>query len=400
MTGMKILFYDCFSGISGDMNLGAMIDLGISPEYLKGQLSLLGMDDEFSLNIARGKKMGIEGTRVEVKLHHHDHDHPHPHRHLKDIEKLIDESRLSEKVKKLGRDIFMKIAVAEAKVHGKSLQDVHFHEVGATDSLVDIVGAAICFDKLGVDQVWSSPVELGGGFVDCAHGRMPVPAPATALIMEGIPVRSGASQTEMTTPTGAAILAATVNRFTSSIAMKIEKTGYGIGMRDLPVPNVLRVHLANVEEETTGSMILECNIDDMNPEQYDYVMERLFERGVDDVFLTPVIMKKGRPGIKVTVLCRTSLYPEITEIMLTETTTLGLRRYGVDKEMLDRKIITCNTPLGEVPFKTAFYRGEMIRMKPEWEACRRIASEKNMSIQQVYREIQKFIAGNSGKNET
>ena len=247
---MQILYYDCFCGISGDMNLAALIDLGVPKEYLVQELSKLNLNSEYKLIIDNSTKLGITGTRVNVNLKEHNHsheghvhNHEHHHRNLKDIEEIINSSDLSDKVKKLSLDMFMKVAEAEAKVHGKSLYEVHFHEVGAADSIVDLVGAAICLDYLDVDKIIASPVQVGGGFVKCAHGLMPVPAPATSEILKNIPINTGIVQFETTTPTGAAILAANVNEFTQKIDFSIKKVGYGIGHRDLEIPNVLRVYL-------------------------------------------------------------------------------------------------------------------------------------------------------------
>lgn len=276
---MGILYYDCFCGISGDMNLGAMIDLGVDPDHLKAELQKLPMANEFELKISRQQKKGIEGTKADVVLkhhqgdghhnHHHDHKeghhhhdsgeghhhhpgdehHHHDHRNLAKIEGLIMGSTLSDQVKALSMKIFMEVALAEAKVHGKPIEEVHFHEVGAVDSIVDIVGAAICYEALGVDKVISSSVELGGGFVKCDHGMMPVPAPATAEILKGVPVRRGLTQSEMTTPTGAAILKALVGEYKDQLEMNIVKIGYGLGTREHEFPNVLR---AMILEDESG----------------------------------------------------------------------------------------------------------------------------------------------------
>ena len=275
---MKILYYDCFAGVSGDMNLAALIDLGVSPDYLKAELAKLAIDDEFALQCQLEKCNGIQGMQVHVHLngqqhghshsheHTHGHDHTHacapahvhghslveagylPHRNLADVTAIIMQSALADPVKQTSLSIFRRIAEAEAKVHGKSLEDVHFHEVGATDSIVDIVGAAICFHALDVDAVWSSPLELGGGFVRCAHGMMPVPAPATVEILHGIPTTRGGVEHEATTPTGAAIIAALAHAFKAAPAMTTLSTGYGIGHRQTERPNMLRVHLAEVDE--------------------------------------------------------------------------------------------------------------------------------------------------------
>lgn len=244
---MRILYYDCFSGISGDMNLGAMIDLGVEKEYLLKELSKLSIHDEFHIEVRKDERKGIHGTKVQVVLdHNHEHNHNHEehhHRYLKDVESIIESSGLNENIKKISMDIFGKVAEAEAKVHGKPIYEVHFHEVGAVDSIVDIVGAAICIDYLKVDKILSSSVELGGGFVKCAHGLIPVPAPATVEILKNIPVKSGIVPFETATPTGAAILAALVNEFTDNKEFIIDEIGYGIGGRDTEIPNVLRVYL-------------------------------------------------------------------------------------------------------------------------------------------------------------
>lgn len=243
---MKILYYDCFAGISGDMNLAAMIDLGIDSSLLRRQLSKLNLDHEFELDIIDDQKQGISGTRVSVRLTDNmNHSHHASHRNIKNIEEIIDISSLDVEVKNTAKKIFMNVALAEAKVHGKDLEDVHFHEVGAVDSIVDIVGAAVCYHVLEVDKVVSRPIELGGGFVTCAHGVMPVPAPATAEIVKDIPTTLGAVMSEATTPTGAAIVKTLVDEFRSKPELTIRKTGYGIGHRDTEIPNVLRVYLAD-----------------------------------------------------------------------------------------------------------------------------------------------------------
>ncbi len=300
---MKILYYDCFAGISGDMNLGALIDLGVDAAYLKSELEKLNIEG-FHLDIKKDQRRGITGIKADVVIENPENE---KHRHLRHIEDLVNNSSLPDKVKKLALEIFDQIAVAEAKVHDIPKEKVHFHEVGALDSIADIVGAAICLDALNVDKVVSSPVQLGGGTVNCAHGIMPVPAPATAEILQGIPVKSGLVHHEATTPTGAAILAATVDVFTEQIDLPIVKTGYGIGNKDSEVPNVLRVFLcedAGLPEdvETESATLIECNIDDMKPEQFEHLMEQLFINGAADVWLTPIVMKKSRPAYTLSIL--------------------------------------------------------------------------------------------------
>ncbi|MBX4270351.1 nickel pincer cofactor biosynthesis protein LarC [Clostridium estertheticum] len=440
---MKILYYDCFSGISGDMNLGALLDLGIDEKYLINELSKLNLKG-YEIKVSRDIRKGIEGTKVDVLLqehshghsqeevselhlheHHHDdahgeHNHEHIHndneddhmhvhagiehshkdqRNLNDIEKIINLSELSSKVKELSMKIFMKVALAEAKVHGKPLYEIHFHEVGAVDSIVDIVGAAICLNYLNVDKIMSSSVELGGGFVKCAHGLIPVPAPATVEILKGIPVKLGAVPFETTTPTGAAILAANVCEFKDDNNFIINKIGYGIGNRDTEIPNVLRVMLveevdkvSNEEyDDVTVEQIIECNIDDMNPELYEYIIDMVFNEGALDAYITPIIMKKGRPSVKISILCEEDKTSRMKEILFRETTTLGVRSFKVDKTKLKREFIKVNTSYGEVTVKESYYKGEKIKSKFEYEECKRIAKSTGVPIGEVYEKLRNEI---------
>jgi uncharacterized protein (TIGR00299 family) protein len=424
---MKVLYYDCFCGISGDMHLGALLDLGVDKEYLIQELSKLNLNDEYELQIKKDIKKGISGTKVDVILkkqqefqqqghkHVHGHgehahihaqeetqsphlhaehiEHHHAHRNLKDIENIINVSSLSNKVKELSLQMFMKVAEAEAKVHGKSLYEVHFHEVGATDSIIDIVGAAICLDYLKVDKIMASSVQVGGGFVNCAHGIIPIPAPATVEILQGAPIKSGIVPFETTTPTGAAILAANVEAFTDKMDFSIKKIGYGIGHRDLDIPNVLRVYLGGEEigEEREDQYILETNIDDMNPEFYGYIEEKLFEQGALDVFKTAIFMKKGRAAIKLSILVNEKREKDVLGVVFKETTSIGIRKYKVEKIMLPRDFIQVKTQYGDVTVKNSYYEGEKVKYKPEYEDCKKIASERNIPIARVYSEVYKMI---------
>ncbi len=436
---MRILYYDCFSGISGDMNLGALLDLGVDKKYLIEELSKLSLTG-YEIKVSRDNRKGIEGTKVDVALqehtykhahkyahkyaegmHHHEHSHVHnedghknhdhsqstymhshdEHRNLKDIEEIIQYSKLSPKVKELSMKMFIKVAEAEAKVHGKPVYEVHFHEVGAVDSIIDIVGAAICLCYLNVDKIMSSSIELGGGFVKCAHGRIPVPAPATVEILKGIPVKLGAVPFETTTPTGAAILAVNVDEFKDNKNFIINKIGYGIGNRDTEIPNVLRVMLVEEnnflsadkieEKDEVFEEIIECNIDDMNSELYEYIINKLFNEGALDVYLTPIIMKKGRPSIKISVLCVEDKVEKMKEVLFRETTTFGVRSFKVKKTMLERKFNKINTSHGEVIVKEAYYKGEKIKSKLEYEECKKIAQEMNISINEVYERLRNEI---------
>lgn len=287
--------------------------------------------------------------------------------------------------------MFIKVAEAEAKVHGKEIYEVHFHEVGAIDSIVDIVGAAICIDYLKVDKIIASPIQVGGGFVKCAHGLMPVPAPATTEILKTIPINTGIVQFETTTPTGAAIIAANVKEFTSKMNFSINKVAYGIGHKDLEIPNVLRVYLGETEslEQIEEQYILETNIDDMNPELYGYVEEKLFDAGALDVYKSSIFMKKGRPGIKLSVLINEKIEKDILDIIFEETTSIGVRKYKVEKIMLNREFSKVETEYGDITIKKSYYNGNLVKYKPEYEECRTIAKEQNISIDKIYKAVYK-----------
>lgn len=402
---MRILYYDCFAGISGDMNLGAMIDLGVDKDFLIKELSKLNIAGEFEVKVGRQSRKGIEGTKVDVILKHeeddHHHHHHHEHRNIGSIESIINSSGLNDNVKKISLSMFNKVAVAEAKVHGKPLQEVHFHEVGAVDSIVDIVGAAICLDYLKVDKVMASSVELGGGFVKCAHGIIPVPAPATVEILKGIPVKSGIVPFETTTPTGAAILASSVDEFSNVKEFIIEKIGYGVGGRDTEIPNVLRVYLgkkkierpAADDAESDEVCLLECNIDDMNPELYEYIMERLFNNGALDAYRIPILMKKERFGVILSVICREEDKETLKEIIFLETSTIGIREHKLPRTKLKREFEVVETAYGKASIKKVYYKGQMLKAKPEYEDCRRLAEDNRVPIKDVYDEISVKIKG-------
>jgi len=390
---MRILYYDCFAGISGDMNLGAMIDLGVPESYLVSELEKLNIKG-FSLKVEPDLRRGISGTKAQVIVKKNLFE---KHRHLRHVEEIVNGSTLSDNVKALSMKIFTLIAVAEAKVHQIEIQKVHFHEVGALDSIADIVGAAICLDYLKVDKVLSAPIQLGGGTVKCDHGIMPVPAPATALIVKDVPVKTGLVQHEATTPTGAAILVATVDEYTEQINFPISKTGYGIGQRDVSeVPNVLRVYLSEVEntsadmkEET--AIVLECNIDDMNPEHYSYVLDKLFDAGASDAWLVPIIMKKSRPAITLSVLCTPEKAGLMKVIIFTNTTSIGLREYTVTKNMLTRIEKNVATQYGNVRVKQSIFQGKIVNSKPEFDDCKALAIKNNLAIDEIEREVMKNL---------
>jgi pyridinium-3,5-bisthiocarboxylic acid mononucleotide nickel chelatase len=425
---MKILYYDCFSGISGDMNLGALVDLGVPADYLITELGKLHVTG-YKICLTKELKMGISGTKCTVELEH-DHKHPHnhsysdknhnhladfsnlnvtenntqpeghhhhdhEHRNYQDIKKIIENSKLNEFVKDKSLAIFHEVAVAEAKIHGKDMDNIHFHEVGAIDSIVDIVGAAICVDYLKPDRIICSSVELGGGFVKCAHGTFPVPAPATSEILKGIPVKMGKVDKETTTPTGSAILKVFVDEFLDIANFTIQKTAYGIGHRDLVIPNVLRVYFGECSNESKflkeTAVLIECNIDDMNPEHYDYIINKLMDTGAQDVFLVPIIMKKSRPAVQLKVLCALELQPTLENIILHETTTLGLRSQQFIKTILERKTRIIETKFGPIRIKEAIVSGKPLKYKAEYDDCLKAAIEKGVPLTEVYNEVDRCM---------
>lgn len=397
---MKILYYDCFSGISGDMNLGALIDLGVDKDALLQELKCLKLECEYDIQIRKESRRGISGTRVEIKLSVDEQSAIHA-RGLRDITNLLQYSTLSPPVKKRSIKMFEMLAEAEAKVHGTSIDKVHFHEVGGTDAIVDIVGAAFCLEQLQVDSVLSSTVELGGGFVNCQHGRLPVPAPAVTELLQHFPVRKGTVDFETTTPTGAVILAANVQAYTDKLDFSISRVGYGVGQRDLEIPNVLRVYLGETvalhnDWKEDGSVVsktqymIETNIDDMNPEHYEYLEEQLFAAGALDTYKTPIIMKKGRPAVTLSVLVKEADISVIEKIIFQETTAIGLRLYPVIKKMLPRKLIQVGTVYGTVSLKYAYYDG-LIKIKPEYEECKKLALEHGVPLKEVYNQVMKSL---------
>ncbi len=401
----SILYYDCFAGISGDMNLAALIDLGVDADYLKNELKKLNIG-HYEIKVVQAIRKGITGTRVDVVLeekHQHSHEHTHLHgnhthshdqRNYAEIKNIIESSSLTEFVKVKSIAIFLKLAEAEGKIHGKPFEEVHFHEVGAIDSIVDIVGAAICIDYLKPSKIITSRIELGSGMVKCAHGLFPVPAPATIEVLKGIPVKSGNVPFEATTPTGAAILSVFTDEFVEKQNFTVEKVAYGIGHKDGDIPNVLRVLLCapdvNVYKTETVALI-ECNIDDMNPEIYNYLFEKFFNAGALDVFITPIFMKKSRPANILSVMCMKETSQQFVEVILKETPTLGVRIREVTRIILNREIIEVETILGKVKVKIAWSNNEFSKYKPEYDDCVRISKDKNIPLIKVMEIIQSEI---------
>lgn len=366
------------------MVLGAFIDMGVPSGWLKMQVHGLGLN-EVDIVVRDVKEKGIGAKQVAVT----ENGDSHP-RNYRDIVGLIDDGALDDSVKAVSKDIFSRIADAEAKIHRCEKETVHFHEVGAVDSIVDIVGAALCLDYLNIETVSSSPLPMGSGFVDCAHGRLPVPAPATLEILNGIPVYGGASDGEQVTPTGAGVIAAIAREFGPIPPMKIERIGYGSGSREgQDTPNLLRViagERTTVPLQNVGDTVcvMETSIDDMNPELFGYVMEKLFQKGALDVCLIPATMKKNRPGTKVEVLCPPEKKEAVTACLLTETSTIGVRYQWVQRDILKRFQATVKTRFGDMQVKCVQDPSGRRRCTPEFEACRKVAQERNVPLTEIY----------------
>jgi hypothetical protein len=426
---MRIAYLECFSGMSGDMFLGAMVDAGVPAQLLEDAVAALNVGAR--LQISRVVRSGISATKVDVTTngeqisprehvhdephshshehgHSHDQEHSHEHSHahehgrsLTEIKKIISHAAISEVARKNATAIFEALGRAEAKIHNTSIEAIHFHEVGAVDAMIDIVCAAIGAEALQVDEMICSPLNVGGGTVQCAHGMIPVPAPATVELLAGAPVYSSGVQAELVTPTGAAIVKTLVSRFAAFPEMKIEKSGYGAGSRDFPGhPNVVRL---TIGEATSSSLaantasdtitVLEANLDDLNPQVFGYVMDRLFDEGALDAFAMPVQMKKNRPGTLLTVLCKNEDAGKLTQLIFTETTTLGVRRRDETRQTLARRWQNVATSWGEVRIKIASMNGTVTNYAPEYEDCRRIAAEHRVPLKKVMGEaVEAYLA--------
>ena len=386
MSLAKILYYDASSGISGDMNLAALVGLGVDFGYLCSELEKLNLSGEFRLEQKNVVKNGIAATKIDVVLLK---SQPHA-RSYADIKQILANSNLSEFCKKKAVAIFHVIAQAEAKVHKVSIDEVHFHEVGAVDSIVDVVGAAICFEYLlenfGISRVVSSKIELGGGVVKCDHGYLNVPAPAVCEILKDVPVSLGRANFEMTTPTGAAILKACADEFVSEINFKIEKVAYGAGEKNAPnFANVLRAMICEVDEsQNLVQKMISTNIDDMDAESFAFACEILRENGALDVFSHSIYMKKGRIGFELNVLCKSEDAKKLKELIFTHTTAIGVREIDVVKTELKRKFVSVETKFGDIRLKIS---GEDEKAKPEFDECKSAALAHKTSIFQVKKEI-------------
>lgn len=413
---MRIAYLDCFSGISGDMFLGALVDAGVSPKLLEDTVAALEIGAR--LEISRVTRGGISATKVDVyasgdkdlprevfwEQHQHDHaqDHSHDHEHsrnLAEIREIINKAAISNPAKTTAIRIFETLGEAEAGIHNTSVDQVHFHEVGAVDAMVDIVCAAVGAESLAVGEWVCSPLNVGGGTVKCAHGTLPVPAPATLKLLRDAPVYSSGPQVELVTPTGAAIVKTLCSRFAPFPAMKIEKAGYGAGTRDFPEhPNLLRLTIgeaglaAEVNTSTDRIAVLEANLDDLSPQVLAYAMERLLAEGALDVFSVPVQMKKSRPGALLTVLAKVEDADRLTRTIFAETTTLGVRRREEQRQTLSRRWETVDTTWGPVRIKIANMNGTVSNYAPEYEDCRTLAEAQHVPLRTVMQEaIQQYL---------
>jgi uncharacterized protein (TIGR00299 family) protein len=377
---MKTLYFDCFAGASGDMILGALVAAGVDAVELRNQLSLLNVDG-FALEFETVNKSGLSANYARVHT-----VHEHKHRHLSHIRKIIDDSKLPESVKRRAILIFTKLAEAEAKVHNEPVEHVHFHEVGALDAIVDVVGAAICFDLLGIERFASSPLHVGSGFVEMDHGKFPVPPPAVAELLIGVPFYSTELKGELLTPTGAAIITTVCNEFGPIPQMTVTKTGYGAGTRSYEnFPNVLRVMVGESESASQEQKLwmIETNVDDISSQILGYVMDRAFELGARDCYFTSVQMKKNRPGVLLSILCETQKKEELMDLVFKETTTLGVRTYEVFRRALERKIVSVKTPYGLINVKVAHLNGRVVNEMPEFEQCRAAAEKAGVPLKEV-----------------
>jgi pyridinium-3,5-bisthiocarboxylic acid mononucleotide nickel chelatase len=409
----RVIYFDCFSGISGDMILGAFLDAGLPFEDLKRALGSLAVQG-YDISAERVLRAGVSATKFSVDEHgHHHHEHPndhshdhehgerhdhahghshshgengHAHRTLPEIFGLIDQSALSPSGRNRAKDLFHRLAEAEAAIHQTPIDRVHLHEVGAFDSIIDIVGAVFALEWAGAERVVCSPLNVGGGMVQSAHGLFPVPAPATLKLLGNAPVYSGAVQKELVTPTGALIATSYATSFGPIPPLTIEHVGYGAGTRDNPLtPNVLRILIGKAADRLPVDrvVVIECEIDDMNPQLFGSAMDRLYGAGALEVFYVPVQMKKNRPGTLLTVVAPPELRSTLADIVFRETTTIGLRHHEVEREVLQREIVRVDTAVGAVRFKLAWREGRVVNAVPEFEDCQAIARARNLSVKDV-----------------
>ena len=381
-----ILYFDIIGGISGDMTLASLLDLGVPKGIFLQELNKLNMDNEFEIVINYKYENNIKGTNVNVIT-----KEQHCHRNLIDVYDIIDNSRLNNNIKERAKEIFMIVAKAEAKVHGTTIDKIHFHEVGAIDSIVDIVGSCILLDLLNIDKVYSTSVPLGSGFIQCADGVIPAAAPATVEILKNIPVKFNHVKGECTTPTGAAIIKTICDEFIDELDFNTKKIGYGVGHKKFEKPNILRVALAQEDEHNEVVYEIVANIDDMSSEIYSYLFEKIMDEGALDVFTESIFMKKNRPAYKISILTKKKDLNKFIKLLLTETSTFGVRYKEYNRAKLDRKFIEVDTVYGKVKVKLGYYNNKLIKLKPEYEQCKLISKTLNIELREVYNEINKSI---------
>lgn len=383
---MKIAYLDCIAGVSGDMMLGAFLDAGFPEKVLREKLATLKLDG-FDLRIRKVSKQGLSATKVDVLVSDETTE-----RSLEDIQSILERSALSSSLKDRAWAMFHRLGEIEASIHGIPLEEVRLHELGGIDTIVDVVGALVILEEMGIDEVITSPLPLGRGFVQSAHGRLPLPAPATLALLEGVPVTSSDIEAELVTPTGALLVASLSKGYGQIPGMVIESVGYGAGELDLTAPNLLRVIIGKRGEEmgfTSETLtVLETSIDDLNPEIYDHVISRLFEAGALDVSMIPTTMKKNRPGTLLQVLCRPGEASAMMDILFSETSTLGIREYTVNRHSLARHVLTVDTEYGPVRVKVAQWGDRNVKISPEYEDCRRLAVSNQVPLLKVYQAAQ------------
>lgn len=386
---MKVAYFDCFSGASGDMILGSLLDAGLPLDTLSGEIAKLNLS-HYDLQVKKVTRKGLGGSQALVHIDH-DHHHHH-HRHLDDIVRIIQDSNLADPVKENSQKIFERLAHAEATVHRTSIHDIHFHEVGAMDAIIDVVGSVAGLHAMGIEKVYCSALHVGTGTIECAHGILPVPAPATAELIKGKPSYSTGIKGELLTPTGAAILTTLASDFGPLPQLTVEKVGYGAGSSDLALPNLLRVIIGHTAEDLGDYQvervaIIESCIDDMNPQIYDYLIERMLQMGALDVLLFPIHMKKNRPGIQISVICPTEMIGELSDFLMRETTTIGLRWRIDNRIKAERSVHEIETLHGPMKFKVAEAGKTIINVSAEYDECKRVALERGVPLKEVIDEV-------------
>jgi len=383
---LNIAYFDCFSGISGDMMLGALLDVGWEASDLRKEAEKLKLSG-WELEVKKVSKHGITGTQVKIR------DEENDPRSFEKLLEIVENSDLENRVKEKSRSILTRIGEAESRIHGIPLSEIHLHELGGVDTLIDVVGTVSGIERLGIEKIYASRVHVGKGFIECAHGILPLPAPATLELLKDVPIYGGDVEGELATPTGAAIISSLASGFGRIPSMVTKKIGYGAGERDFPFPNLLRVFLGTAEEISqdayveNAAMVIEANIDDMNPEIYPYLMEKLLEAGAKDVYFIPMHMKKNRPGILLGAIAEEE-FQEVVDVIFRETTTLGVRTHEVCRKKLAREEIWLPTKYGRVRAKLGILQGKVVNISPEYESCRELSQKSGVPLKDIYQEIQ------------